>query len=65
MGKLAIGVLSFAAGAAVGAYFVQWYIKSHPGSTIIAAAGEQIFGEGSTGARIVAGIGGAIDEVRN
>jgi hypothetical protein len=57
-------VLAFAAGAAAGAYFVKWYIERNPGAIVGRKLGDQIFGEGSTGAKILGGIGTAIDEAR-
>lgn len=63
MGRLLIGVAAFAAGFGAGALFVKWYISTHPGGTIIAAAGEKIFGEGSKGAAIVSSVGHTIDDV--
>lgn len=64
MGKLAIGALSFAAGAAAGALFVRWYVMRHAGGLAGEALGEKIFGAGSTGATIVSSVFNAIDEVR-
>ncbi len=64
MGKLAVGVVAFAAGAAVGALFVRWYVMRHAGGLAGEALGEKIFGADSTGAKIVSGIFNAVDEVR-
>lgn len=61
MGKLGIGLLAFAGGAVAGALFVRWYIQTHPGEIVGGKLGEAIFGEGSTGAKILGGIGNAID----
>jgi hypothetical protein len=64
MGKLAIGVLAFAAGAAAGGLFVKWYVETHTAELGLKGVGEKFFGEGSTGAQILAGIGHTFDEVR-
>lgn len=64
MGKIAVGVLAFAAGAAAGALFVRWYVMRHAGGLAGEALGAKVFGEGSTGAKIVTGIFEAVDEVR-
>ncbi len=64
MGKIAIGVLAFAAGAAAGGLFVKWYVETHAGALGLGTAGEKIFGKDSAGAHILAGIGETIDEVR-
>lgn len=57
--------LAFTAGGVAGALLLKWYISTHPGDTIVAALGDKIFGEGSTGARVVRGIGGALDSAVN
>lgn len=62
MGKLAIGVLAFAGGALAGGLFVKWYVQTHPGELAAMKLGEQLFGEGSTGAKILGGIGSAVDQ---
>lgn len=64
MEKVTIGVLAFAAGAVAGGLFVKWYVQTHAGGIAAGKLGESLFGEGSTGAKILGGIGGAIDEVR-
>lgn len=63
MDRVIIGVLAFAAGAAVGGWYVKRYIQQHPGETIGGAIAEKVFGEGSTAAKYVKGIGVAVDEV--
>lgn len=64
MRTLAIGVLAFAAGAAVGGLVVKWYVEKH----YVGLAGEKLggalFGEGTTGAHAVTAVFNAIDEVR-
>lgn len=56
---------AFAAGAVAGALFVRWYIMTHPGELAGEKLGAALFGEGSTGANIVTGIGHTIDQARN
>lgn len=65
MGKVAIGILAFAAGAVAGGLFVQWYVKRHAGQLAGDAIGAAIFGEGTTGAKILGGILATTDELRN
>ena len=65
MGKLAIGALAFAAGAALGGLFVGYYVKKHYAGLAGEQIGEKVFGAGSTGAKIVAGIFDAVDTVRS
>lgn len=64
MGKVLVGVLAFAAGAAVGGGFVAWYVKRHYLELGGKELGDKIFGAGSTGSAIVAGIFPALDNLR-
>jgi hypothetical protein len=64
VGKIAIGVVAFAAGAAAGALVVKWYVEKHYAALAGEKIGAALFGEGSTGAHAVTGIFSAIDEVR-
>jgi hypothetical protein len=64
VGKLVVGVLGFAAGAVAGGLFVRWYVMRHAGALAGQAIGDKIFGEGTTGAKILGGVLGAVDEVR-
>ncbi len=64
MGKIAIGVLAFAAGAAVGGLVVKWYVEKHYAGLAGEKLGAAIFGEGTTGAHAVTGIFNLVDEVR-
>jgi hypothetical protein len=58
-------VLAFAAGAVAGGAFVYWYASTHPGEIAGEKIGAALFGEGSTGASIIAGLGHTIDQARN
>jgi hypothetical protein len=64
MSKLAIGVLAFAGGALAGGLFVKWYVETHAGQLAGEAIGAKLFGEGSTGQRIVTGLLAGVDEAR-
>jgi hypothetical protein len=64
MGKLAIGVLAFAAGAAAGGLLVKWYVEKHYAGLAGEKIGAALFGEGSTGAHAVTAIFNVVDEVR-
>ena len=64
MGKVAVGVVSFAAGALAGALFVRWYVMRHAGQLAGQAIGDKVFGEGSTGSKILGGVLTAVDDIR-
>lgn len=57
--------LAFVVGAAAGGLFVKWYVEHHTAGLAGDALGAKLFGEGSAGAKIVSGVGGIVDEVRN
>lgn len=65
MGKLAIGVLAFSAGAVAGGLFVRWYVQTHALGLVGEKAGAAIFGEGTAGAKVLGGILNTVDEVRS
>lgn len=56
--------IAFAAGAIAGALFVRWYVMRHAGQLAGEALGNEIFGEGTTGAKILGGVLTGLDEVR-
>lgn len=64
MGKLVVGVLAFAAGAAAGGAFVAWYVKRHYLELGGKELGDKLFGKDSTGSAIVSGIFPALDNLR-
>lgn len=59
-----VGALAFAAGAVAGGLFVRWYVMRHAGQLAGDAIGAEIFGEGSTGAKILGGVLTGLDEFR-
>lgn len=64
MGKIAIGVIAFAAGAAAGGLVVKWYVEKHYAGLAGEKIGAALFGEGTTGARITTGLFNFADEAR-
>jgi hypothetical protein len=63
--KLVIGVLAFAGGAVAGGLFVRWYVQTHALGLAGDALGAKLFGEGTTGAKVLGGVLNAVDEVRS
>jgi hypothetical protein len=57
--------LAFGAGALVGGVFVGWYVKKHYVGLAGEELGAKIFGEGTTGAKILGGLLNTVDEVRS
>ena len=65
MDRAALAVVAFAAGAVAGGLFVRWYVTKNAAGLGARALGEKLFGEGSAGADVVAGLGRIVDDVRN
>jgi hypothetical protein len=57
MSKTIFGVIAFSAGAVLGAAVMGFYFRTHAVQLVAEGAGEKIFGEGSTGAKIVSAAG--------
>jgi len=64
MRTIVVGALAFVAGAAAGGLFVRWYVMRHAGQLAGDAIGAELFGEGSTGAKIMGGLLTGLDEIR-
>lgn len=60
MSKLAIGLLAFAAGAAVGAIAVKMYVERHALGLVLQGATDKLFGQGSSAGKIAADLGDAV-----
>ncbi len=60
MGKLAVGLIAFAAGAVVGGWFVKHYVETHAAGLFAQGAVDKIFGQGSTAGLIAKDIGDAL-----
>lgn len=56
---------AFVAGAVAGGLFVKWYVETNAARIAGDKLGAAIFGEGTAGAKIVGGLSGIVDEVRN
>ena len=63
MGKLAIGLLAFAAGAVAGALLVKFYFQQHALGLVAQGAVDKLFGQGSTAGKIAGDIGDALQGV--
>lgn len=63
MGKVAIGVLAFAAGAVVGGWFVKRYVETHAAGLFLQGAADKLFGEGSAAGKVAMDVGNAIQGV--
>jgi len=57
LGKLGVGLLAFAAGAAVGALIVKTYFEQHALGLVLQGATDKLFGSGSSAGKIAAGLG--------
>jgi len=55
---------AFAVGAVAGGLFVKWYVETHAAQIVGEKLGAELFGEGTTGAKIVGGLTGIVDQVR-
>jgi len=64
VGKVAIGVLAFAAGALLGGAFVAWYVDRHYLELAGEKLGDKLFGAGTTGAKLTEGVFSLADDVR-
>lgn len=58
-------VAAFAVGAVAGGLFVRWYVQTHAAEIVGEKLGAELFGEGTTGAKIVGGLSGVLDQVRS
>lgn len=63
MGKLAVGLLAFAAGALVGGLAVGYYVKQHYAGIAADQLGAAL-GLGPSGTKILGGILNTVDELR-
>jgi len=65
VGKVAIGVVAFAAGALVGALVVRSYVQQHGLGLVAQGIVDKFAGVGSSAGKLAAGLGDAVQGIGN
>jgi len=65
VGKVAIGLIAFAAGAVVGGLVVKAYLQQHGLGLVLQGGLDKFFGQGSTAGKLGLDLGDAVQGIGN